>query len=726
MATDEHADIIRVFLASPGDVGEERAFVRQYLESVLPKSPLLPCRVVFEVVSWDDPAATLTLPAHLTPQEAVIRFKGAPADCDIVIVILWGRLGTHLDPASLVRPDGSRYLSGTEWEYENAFNASPRPDILVYQRLDDPKIDLRGPGRAAALEQFDRVDAFVGRFKNPDGSWKGGFSGYHGLDGFKQKLANDLEHLVAERVKHPRPTLAARDHVVATPIASVPFPDLCLGRDADTEAVVTALTAASPRVAVLVHGPGGIGKTTLTQHASHHAAVIARFGERRWFVELETATDRDTFDAAVLLALGLDATQGFDAALARLAQAPTLLVLDNLETPWSGDPRAIEQRLARLAAVPGLALLVSFRGDEAVGGAPWSLRHDVRPLPEADARALFLHVASRIAADDPCLADLLAELGGVPLAICLTARRAERHATLAEVWSEWQATGTAFAHLPGAAAGRLTSVPHSIEFSLRSSRLGEPGRRLFRLLGQLPAGIADQDRRALLGGDAFVACEQLLGVGLAFMRAERVDMLPPVRRYAGAVHPPEATDVDWIKYYLNLATRGERAGFNDGDDAIPRIGPELPNIDAAIDAAISRSDISTASGAAFGLSKVMRFSGLGSQRALAALAGACAATGDTAGEANCMAFLGDIALARSDHEAARAVRGGAAVVSARRRRARRGPLHGVSGRYRARSFGSRGGARALRGGAAVVSARRRRRGRSGLHIGRWPRVGGHR
>jgi hypothetical protein len=39
-------------------------------------------------------------------------------------------------------------------------------------------------------------------------------------------------------------------------------------------------------------------------------AVAVRFGARRWFVELETATDRDTFDAAILLALGLAATLG--------------------------------------------------------------------------------------------------------------------------------------------------------------------------------------------------------------------------------------------------------------------------------------------------------------------------------------------------------------------------------------------------------------------------------
>lgn len=101
--------------------------------------------------------------------------------------------------------------------------------------------------------------------------------------------------------------------------------------------------------------------------------MIARFGLRRWFVPLETATDRDTFDAALLTAIGLDPTAGFAAAPRRLAQAPTLLVLDNLETPWERAGLAIEARLGELAAVPGVALLASFRGQEAVGGGRWAL-----------------------------------------------------------------------------------------------------------------------------------------------------------------------------------------------------------------------------------------------------------------------------------------------------------------------------------------------------------------
>jgi tetratricopeptide (TPR) repeat protein len=655
MADDRHAELLHVFLASPGDVGEEREFVRQYLETVLPKSSFLPRPITFDVVSWDHPAASVPMPAHLTPQQAVIRFKRNPADCDIVIVILWGRLGTHLDPSSLVRPDGSRFLSGTEWEYENAFDATPRPDILVYRRTDPPRFNLaRGAVRDEALSQFDRIEDFVGRFKKPDGSRTGGFHEYAGLDAFKEKLANDLQHLVAERLKSNVAAAGIGLRAATRSVATIPLPDRCFGRDDDTNAVVAALVAASPHNAILVQGPGGIGKTTLTQQAANHETVDARFGHHRWFAELETATDRDTFDAAILLALGLDPTLGFDAALNRLAQERSLLVLDNLETAWGGDPMAIEQRLARLAAVPDLALLVSFRGDEVIGGAHWSLRHMVQPLSPADTKALFLAIAQKIPGDDPHLLDLLAALGGVPLAICLTARRAARHDSLAELWNEWLAAGTAVAHLPGAAPGRLTSVALSIEFSLRSARLGEAGRRLFRLLGQLPAGIADLDRRALLGSDAFNAREQVQGVGLAFMRAGRLDLLPPVRDHARRTHPPEAADATWFEHYLALTKElGPRAGADGGVEALARLVPELPNIEAAVLVAVAGGGLTPAVEARYGLCETIRFSGEGSSRALASIAVACAAANDAPGEANCIRSLGDIALARSDYDAAR-------------------------------------------------------------------------
>jgi hypothetical protein len=97
---------IRVFLSSPGDVADERALARRLLKEELPYDRLLRGRVTFEVVSWDDPAGKTPMPATLTPQDAVNRFGPKPSECDVVVVILWSRLGSHLDVNAFQKDNG--------------------------------------------------------------------------------------------------------------------------------------------------------------------------------------------------------------------------------------------------------------------------------------------------------------------------------------------------------------------------------------------------------------------------------------------------------------------------------------------------------------------------------------------------------------------------------------------------------------------------------------------
>jgi hypothetical protein len=197
MPTPTH---IRVFLASPGDVADERALARRLIKEELPYDPFVQDRVTFTIVSWDDPAAPTPMPAPLSPQKAVIRFKKKPSECDIVIVVLWSRLGTHLDLTEFRKANGEAYLSGTEWEYEDAWNAQPRPEILVYRRTEEPKIGMRDPARAEKFRQYELVEQFFERFMNPDGSFRGGVTSYETPTEFKERLAINLRHLLSERL----------------------------------------------------------------------------------------------------------------------------------------------------------------------------------------------------------------------------------------------------------------------------------------------------------------------------------------------------------------------------------------------------------------------------------------------------------------------------------------------------------------------------------------------
>src|SRR4051794_12054721 len=193
MLTPQH---LRVFLASPGDVTHERTLVRELLKEELPYDPFLRGRVTFDVVSWDDPAALTPMPARLTPQEAVIQFETKPSECDIVVVVLWSRLGTHLDLAMFQKANGKPYLSGTEWEYEDACKG--KADIFIYRRTEEPKVGLKASDLAEQQLQYQLVGQFCKCVsKNPDGSFRGNVTDYATPTAFKERLATDLKHLLS-------------------------------------------------------------------------------------------------------------------------------------------------------------------------------------------------------------------------------------------------------------------------------------------------------------------------------------------------------------------------------------------------------------------------------------------------------------------------------------------------------------------------------------------------
>ena len=335
-------------------------------------------------------------------------------------------------------------------------------------------------------------------------------------------FGDDPDHAEALRTFHHAWAMARQVEDPKPPAPPPPSgtgvlpPTRCLGRDPETAALLAALDTADP-AALLVLGAAGIGKTTLTRRVATRPAVVARFGPRRYFVPLETITDPATLPAAIIQAIGLNpAGTSFPAALAVLAQQPTLLVLDNLETPWEAGQRATEDVLQALATTPNVSLLGSLRGTVPPQSPAWTAPPTrLAPLSDSAARDLFLALAP--AADPEPLGWFLVALGGVPLALELVAYRAAGDTPLSELWTEWQRIGPDLIEHPDRDPGRLTSLRRSLDLSWGSPRLRDPGRRLFRLLGALPAGLADPDRATLLGSEATEAARQLRATGLAFI-----------------------------------------------------------------------------------------------------------------------------------------------------------------------------------------------------------------
>jgi hypothetical protein len=115
--------VVRIFISSPGDVQSERRIATEIVNDELAKRSAILEHAVLRVVRYDDPQRQIPLLVQgISMQEAVNHGLPKASQCHIVVGILWGRMGTPLDEP--LKADNSRYLSGTEWEIEDALRES--------------------------------------------------------------------------------------------------------------------------------------------------------------------------------------------------------------------------------------------------------------------------------------------------------------------------------------------------------------------------------------------------------------------------------------------------------------------------------------------------------------------------------------------------------------------------------------------------------------------------
>lgn len=234
----QHVPQIRVFLASPGDVNEERAITLEVLDR-LEYDPLFKRNgasgVSIHAVAWDKPGAGTPMRATMTPQTAIKQGLPSPSDCDIVVVLFWGRMGTPLPHPEYQKEDGSPYLSGTEWEFSAALAAERKhgkPITLLYRRTEEPHIEMKD---RKAIAQYHAVLDFFDQFRDPiTGALTGGINEYKTPEEFRQNLTDHLrgiiDSILIDRHSNPsRPGTTAPSAVVveAPPLwQGSPFPGL--------------------------------------------------------------------------------------------------------------------------------------------------------------------------------------------------------------------------------------------------------------------------------------------------------------------------------------------------------------------------------------------------------------------------------------------------------------------------------------------------------------------
>ncbi|WAW10370.1 ATP-binding protein [Oxalobacter vibrioformis] len=186
---------IRIFLSSPGDCKDERTSVHE-LAKELNQNPVFGNFIQLEVIAWDWNYG-IPLEAHYSPQTSVNAFLPVPESCEIFVGIFRYRFGSPLPKTEYRKPDGSPFLSGSEYEFHRAWNARRRgtfyPYLLVYRLNDADTAEYPDAQQYQHLQHFFSNSPF-----KENESWTGSYNRFANTAEFKEQLRQHLQHIIRQ------------------------------------------------------------------------------------------------------------------------------------------------------------------------------------------------------------------------------------------------------------------------------------------------------------------------------------------------------------------------------------------------------------------------------------------------------------------------------------------------------------------------------------------------
>lgn len=321
---------IRIFLSSPGDVADERSIALSVIENILYDPDFLE-KISIRAVAWDKPGNNVPMMATMTPQLAITAGMPKPSDCDIVVVLFWSRMGTQL-PQEYHKEDGSPYLSGTEWEFEDALKTSKltgSPKILVYKRTDNINLNPADPDFLKKYEQWQRVQKFFNQFvDNKTGAINMGFNEYSKPEDFRLSFNSHLKAILKKLISEPinpsiDPSPVKKETEITREIWSgSPFPGLrsysekeapiFFGRGRETDDLIKQLDESR---FVSVVGVSGSGKSSLVAaglvpRLRKNAISTENQGSKDWYIIQFTPKTDPFYQLAGALIAGIPALKG--------------------------------------------------------------------------------------------------------------------------------------------------------------------------------------------------------------------------------------------------------------------------------------------------------------------------------------------------------------------------------------------------------------------------------
>lgn len=271
-AAMEPPKTLRIFFSSPGDVKMERETARNITRRLQME---VGDAITIEPYFWEHEVMTATMDYQQNIPEM--------SSFDVVVCMLWSRLGTPLHPERHPRPDGGFFESGTEYEFYTAMSAfrdKGTPNIFVFRNSTEPRRPSRPKeAREAADRELDRLDHFFERYFQEGNYFTAAVNEYRTLGEFEDKLSLGLRSYLLEHIPLPKQGAkrsARYDRPPYLGLSAFDFDDaqVFYGRTAQIGAVIEALqtqemeaaaTATASRRFVLLLGSSGSGKSSLAR-----------------------------------------------------------------------------------------------------------------------------------------------------------------------------------------------------------------------------------------------------------------------------------------------------------------------------------------------------------------------------------------------------------------------------------------------------------------------------
>src|SRR6201984_1412147 len=369
---------IRVFVSSPGDVRAERT-IADRLVRLTAEELGIPVSVQYSNLlrdaqlpespnsSLESETGELTLCPYFWEYQRFSPELGYQdqipntAQFDLVICILWSRLGTKLHPRFQM-PDGSEPRSGTDFEIAWAMAQRKKtpgiPALHVYRNCSRPNPPLESPERLEEfLRQWKSLNAFFESWlKDSEGQFIGAFNNYYNLEEFERLFREHFRDFLSTQVsgERQRQLIGRRSH--ARRWKENPFRGLQVfdfehapifhGRTRAIGAILEALEmqVRVQRPFVLVVGASGSGKSSLVRAGVlpllTQPETIEGIGLWRWAAARPGAggSNGDCFDALAAALLE-------PSALPALEDPESLNAIRNLANELREHPDSVALRV---------------------------------------------------------------------------------------------------------------------------------------------------------------------------------------------------------------------------------------------------------------------------------------------------------------------------------------------------------------------------------------------